>query len=171
MMISLLDTYERLIATGEAARYADVHPTIDGILEGAVCPVSDNELEQAVAGHAGNPYTHDDLIDSVVAHEMKGAMAALIVSGYPVQTPLAKAVVLSAFARTNRMNIDKLKELGHADLLVRIQSADRSWKRTYMHLYRSSPAQMCEQLDSLLGGCAIHRVLEALHDDRNIKTA
>lgn len=171
MMISLVDMYERLIATGEATRYADVHSTITTILEGAVCPVSDIELEQAVTGHAGNPYTHDDLINSVVEHEMKGAMAALIVSGYPVQTPLAKAVVLSAFARTNRTNIDKLKELGHADLLVRIQSADRAWKRTYTHLYRSGPVQMCDQLDSLLGGCAIHRVLETLHNDHNVKTA
>lgn len=171
MMISLIDMYERLIATGEAARYADDHPTIDGLLEAAVCPVSDVELEQAVAGHAGNPYTHDNLVNSVVEHEMKGAMAALLVLGHPVQTPLAKAIVLSAFARTNRMNIDKLKELGHADLLVRVQSADRSWKRTYTHLYRSGPAEMCEQLNSLLAGCAIHRVLETLHDDRRTKTA
>lgn len=170
-MISLIDTYERFIATGEATRYANDHPTIQHILDAAACPVPEAELEQVVTGHAGNPYTHDSVLESVIEHELKGAMAALIVAGYPVQTPLAKAVVLSAFARTNRMNIEKLKELGHADLLVRIQSAERSWKRTFAHLYRSAPAQLCDQLESILGGCAIHRVLEAIDRDPNVKTA
>lgn len=170
-MISLIDTYERLIATGEATRYTNSHPTIKSILQASTCPVSHHELVDAVSGHAGNPYTPDQLVDSVIEHEMKGAMAILIIAGYPIQTPLAKAVVLSAFARTNRMNIDKLKELGHADLLVRIQSAERSWKRTYTHLYRSAPTQLCDQLDSLLGGCAVHRVIEALDLDPNVKTA
>ncbi|WP_214708593.1 MULTISPECIES: hypothetical protein [unclassified Exiguobacterium] len=170
-MISLVDTYERLIATGEATRYATTHSTIASILQASTCPVSHQELVTAVSGHGGNPYTPDQLVDSVIEHEMKGAMAVLLVAGYPIQTPLAKAVVLSAFARTNRMNIEKLKELGHADLLVRIQSAERSWKRTYTHLYRSAPTQLCDQLDSLLGGCAIHRVIEALDLDPNVKTA
>ncbi|WP_445001770.1 hypothetical protein [Exiguobacterium alkaliphilum] len=170
-MISLVETYERLIATGEATRYASEHPTIEQILAAANCPVPEAELEQIVSGHAGNPYTHDSVFESIVTHELKGTMATLLVLGYPVQTPLAKALVLSAFARTNRMNIDKLKELSHADLLVRIQSAERSWKRTFAHLYRSKPSQLCDQLESILGGCAIHRVLEAIGHDKNVKSA
>lgn len=170
-MISLTDTYERLIATGEATRYASEHPTTEQIIKAATCPVPEADLERIVSGHAGNPYTHDSVFESIITHELKGAMATLLVLGYPVQTPLAKALVLSAFARTNRMNIEKLKELSHTDLLVRIQSAERSWKRTFAHLYRSKPSQLCDQLDSILGGCAIHRVLEAVGHDKDVKTA
>ncbi|WP_214826326.1 hypothetical protein [Exiguobacterium algae] len=170
-MISLIDTYERFIASGEATRYAQDQKTIEHILNEASCPVTKSDLEQSLLVHTGNPYAKDDLLDEIVQHEMKGAMAALELAGYPIQTPLAKAVVLSAFARTNRLNIDKLKELSHADLLVRIQSADRAWKRTYTLLHRSSPAHICGQMDSLLGGCAIRRVLEAIDHPNTSKTA
>lgn len=170
-MISLIDTYERFIASGEATRYAHEHASIDSIMDAAACPVAMSDLEQSLLIHTGNPYAKDDVLDSIVEHEMKGAMAVLELSGYPIQTPLAKAVVLSSFARTNRLNIDKLKALSHSDLLVRIQSAERAWKRTYTLLHRSSPSQICGQMDSIFGGCAIRRVLEAIHHPDATKTA
>ena len=170
-MISLIDTYERFIASGEATRYANEHGTIESILDASSCPVAPKDLEQSLLEHSGNPYARDELLDTVVEHEMKGAMAALELSGYPIQTPLAKAVILSAFARTNRLNIEKLKELSHTDLLVRIQSAERAWKRTYTLLHRSAPSQICDQMDSLLGGCAVHRVLEAINQPGKSKSA
>ncbi|WP_214692086.1 hypothetical protein [Exiguobacterium sp. s160] len=170
-MISLIDTYERFIASGEATRYAQEQQSIEHILQASSCPVEMKDLEQSLTHLSGNPYTKDESLDKIVEHEMKGAMAALELSGYPLQTPLAKAVILSAFTRTNRLNIDKLKELSHADLLVRIQSAERAWKRTYTLLHRSTPTQICDQMDSLLGGCAVQRVLEAIKQPGTSKTA
>lgn len=170
-MISLIDTYERLIASGEATRYATAHTTIESVLKTKACPVSVEELEQRLSSHDGNPYVQDQVISLAVEHEMKGVMTVLMLAGYPVQTPLAQAIILSAFTRSTRVNVDKLKDLGHSELLTRIQTADRTWKRSFAHLYQSTPDKMCVQLDSILSGCAIHRVLEALDNQIHAKTA
>lgn len=170
-MISLLETYDRLIATGEAIRYAKEQPSIQHILTSTTCAVTRSDLEDSLTRHEGNPYTSDSRIEEIVRHEMKSAMAALEQSGFPIQTPLAKALVLSAFSRTNRLNVEKLRQLSHTDLLVRIQSADRAFKRTYTLLHRSSPSQICGQMDSLFGGCVVRRVLAAIKPADASKTA